>query len=134
MVVLCPLPPDDHSRVILSVPDSTGNDYINASFIDVSVIQFEYLNYINMNTHHMHIHTYMNIYMHTHTETHNCMYTACACTNFVHACEHRLYISTYQVYVQYISFTQGYERQNAYIATQGMKYFHVVFHYVGLLR
>ena len=36
-----PFSPDDHSRVILSVPDSTGNDYINASFIDVSVMQFE---------------------------------------------------------------------------------------------
>ena len=28
---------DDASRVILSVPDSDGNDYINASFIDVRI-------------------------------------------------------------------------------------------------
>ena len=28
---------DDASRVILSVPDALGNDYINASFIDVSI-------------------------------------------------------------------------------------------------
>ena len=26
---------DDHSRVVLSVPDEDGSDYINASFIDV---------------------------------------------------------------------------------------------------
>ena len=29
---------DDHSRVVLSVPDEDGSDYINASFIDVSVL------------------------------------------------------------------------------------------------
>ena len=28
----------DHSRVVLSVPDENGSDYINASYIDVSVI------------------------------------------------------------------------------------------------
>ena len=28
---------DDHSRVVLSVPDDSGSDYINASYIDVSV-------------------------------------------------------------------------------------------------
>ena len=28
---------DDHSRVVLSVTDESGNDYINASYIDVSV-------------------------------------------------------------------------------------------------
>ena len=27
---------DDHSRVILSVPDEAGSDYINASYINVS--------------------------------------------------------------------------------------------------
>ena len=43
VVVPCPLSPDDHSRVFLSVSDSTGNDYINASFIDVSVMEFQYL-------------------------------------------------------------------------------------------
>ena len=32
------LPTDDHSRVVLSVPDEDGSDYINASFIDVSVL------------------------------------------------------------------------------------------------
>ena len=27
----------DHSRVVLSVPDENGSDYINASYIDVSM-------------------------------------------------------------------------------------------------
>ena len=36
------LSPDDHSRVVLNVPDSNGNDYINASFINVSVHDVTY--------------------------------------------------------------------------------------------
>ena len=28
--------PDDHSRVVLKERDSTGSDYINAAYIDVS--------------------------------------------------------------------------------------------------
>ena len=28
---------DDASRVVLSVPDALGSDYINASFIDVRI-------------------------------------------------------------------------------------------------
>ena len=31
---LC-IPTDDASRVVLSVPDANGSDYINASYIDV---------------------------------------------------------------------------------------------------
>ena len=31
------IPPDDHSRVVLSAPDEDGSDYINASYIDVSI-------------------------------------------------------------------------------------------------
>ena len=30
----------DHSRVVLSVPDENGSDYINASYIDVSVCTY----------------------------------------------------------------------------------------------
>ena len=33
--VLFHFPPVDHSRVILSVPDGWGSDYINASYINV---------------------------------------------------------------------------------------------------
>ena len=35
-VFIMTLHSDDHSRVVLSVPDEDGSDYINASFIDVS--------------------------------------------------------------------------------------------------
>ena len=31
----CWVPADDTSRVVLSVPDTSGSDYINASYIDV---------------------------------------------------------------------------------------------------
>ena len=31
-----PLYTDDHCRVVLSVPDENGSDYINASYINVS--------------------------------------------------------------------------------------------------
>ena len=34
-VILC-ICAVDHSRVVLSVPDESGSDYINASYIDVS--------------------------------------------------------------------------------------------------
>ena len=37
-VFLCIFPPVDHSRVVLSIPDENGSDYINASYIDVSTI------------------------------------------------------------------------------------------------
>ena len=36
--IIMTLHSDDHSRVVLSVPDADGSDYINASFIDVSVL------------------------------------------------------------------------------------------------
>ena len=33
----CWVPADDTSRVVLSVPDTSGSDYINASYIDVRI-------------------------------------------------------------------------------------------------
>ena len=30
--------PDDFSRVVLAEPDTEGNDYINASFVDVGLL------------------------------------------------------------------------------------------------
>lgn len=34
---------DDASRVVLSVPDAVGSDYINASFINVCMHKINYL-------------------------------------------------------------------------------------------
>ena len=34
---------DDFSRVVLAVPDSQGNDYVNASFVDVSLLQLTHM-------------------------------------------------------------------------------------------
>ena len=42
---------DDHSRVVLSVPDEDGSDYINASFIDVSVLCMYTTSYIQREVH-----------------------------------------------------------------------------------
>ena len=36
-VFILSVTPDDHSRVVLSAPDEEGSDYINASYIDVSI-------------------------------------------------------------------------------------------------
>ena len=69
---------DDHSRVVLSVPDSNGNDYINASFINVSGICISRVSacryvcmqgctcmYVHIETcTHTHIHTHVNYCIH----------------------------------------------------------------------
>ena len=57
-----PLSTDDHSRVVLHVPDSTGNDYINASFINVSGICTSRVS--------IHRHMYAGLHMHVHGRTH----------------------------------------------------------------
>ena len=70
---------DDHSRVVLSVPDSNGNDYINASFINVSGICISRVSacryvciYAGL---YMHVRPHRNMYTHTHTHTCKLLYT-----------------------------------------------------------
>ena len=91
------LSPDDHSRVVLSVPDSTGNDYINASFIDVSgICTSRYIYIICIRRHvrmyeglylHVHAHTYIaqTQHLHAHTLVNYCIHIhivrACICTH-----------------------------------------------------
>ena len=58
---------DDASRVVLSVPDALGNDYINASFIDVSIDIYTsnciYINITNNQCQHGAIRQYYIVFM-----------------------------------------------------------------------
>ena len=41
--LICVFHSVDHSRVVLSVPVENGSDYINASYIDVSIMTYTYI-------------------------------------------------------------------------------------------
>ena len=86
--------PDDHSRVVLSERDSTGSDYINGAYIDVSDQQQTSTTLLLCKHTHTHACTHTRTHAHTHTHTH----THTTLLAFMHTCMHvRIYTHT-QVY------------------------------------
>ena len=63
---------DDHSRVVLCTPDEKGSDYINASFIDVSVCVCVCVLCLNV---HVSVSVLMFMYVHLFILTYLCTYT-----------------------------------------------------------
>ncbi len=102
--------PDDHCRVVLKERDSTGSDYINATYIDVSEQQQSWQT--------LYVHTRLwceLLHSHTHTlqlpiqsQQHTFNHYGVICYTFHSTTDTFTHVSP-----------QAYNRPNGYIATQG---------------